>query len=977
MTPGSEPFEALEAALLGIAVDPPASLLEALTSGEAGIRRAVARVLPDPQAPLLLVIDQFEELFTQAAEPAALAFLDALAAAVDEPRSRLRILVTLRADFFDRPLAHRGVGELLRRGTEVITPMAPDELERAINGPAEGSGVRFEPGVVAEIVADVVDRSGALPLLQYALTELFDRRRGPVIDVALYREIGGVSGALVRRAEALFDALDPPSRDMTRQILLRMIAFGEGTEVARRRVLREELTDLGGAQAAIVLDTFGRHRLLSFDRDPVTRGPTAEIAHEALLSEWGRLRTWIDEGREDVRQQRRLATAAAAWAASAQDPAYLLRESQLDQLSAWALVTDLSLHPREWALVEASVARRDEEQASEARRQQAEVRLRRKTRQRTRLLLGGAAVLAVVVLLAAFAVIQRNDANRAADQVASISEARRLAAASSGAAASDPQLAMLLALRSLDSSAEAGLPALRESEDALHWALQSARVTFPEAGGPVDVRISADGPAGVFQMPLADLVGLARASLSRTLTDEECASYAIEPCPVAGAGLPSPAVAGPRAVPAEPPALASPTTDKPLAGTKVTITGLQSTESGALEEIARFENATGIRVDYTYNYDGEQAIQQAVESGVPPDVALLAQPGIIRDLAEGRQLVDLSTYLDDAGARKAFGDYLIDSVSQGPGWFAVPTKLDLKGLVWYPVRGFQQAGYQIPRSWAELVALSKRMVNDGGEPWCLGFEDSTSSGWLGTDWVEALVLRQSGVDVYDQWVAHEIPFDDPAIRQATATFGELAFADGFVRGGAGSISRLQVLDAANPLFAPQPGCWLYHQASFMLTHGLPPGIQAGVDTDFFVLPPTQQGELPPMSGGGNFAMAFRDRPEVRELLRFIMRPDWGAAWAAHPSSDFLPAHAGFDPERCRPEGVDPRTGDVRVRLCQVSRDSIAAGSWRFDASDLMPTAVGSDAFWKGMLDYVDEGRASLDRVLAEIEAAWAEADSGG
>ena len=203
MTPGSQPFEELEAALLRIAVNPPASLLEQLTAGDSGIRRAVRRVLPDEGSPLLLVIDQFEELFTQASPATAQAFLDALVGAVEDPHGVLRVVLTLRADFYDRPLRHRAFGELLRHGTEVITPMGPAELERAIDGPAERAGVRFEPGLLADIVTDVADRAGALPLLQYALTELFDGRRGQVIELASYRQLGGVSAALARRAEAL------------------------------------------------------------------------------------------------------------------------------------------------------------------------------------------------------------------------------------------------------------------------------------------------------------------------------------------------------------------------------------------------------------------------------------------------------------------------------------------------------------------------------------------------------------------------------------------------------------------------------------------------------------------------------------------------------------------------------------------------------------------------------------------------------
>ena len=208
ITPGPHPYEELEAALLRIAVNPPPSLLDQLLDGETGIRRAVQRVLPDPQSHLLLVVDQFEELFTQAPAATANAFLDTLAAAVADPQSPLRVVVTLRADFYDRPLRHRGVGELLRRGTEVITPLSPHEVERAVTGPAERVGATFEAGLVAQVVADVAERPGALPLLQYALTELYDRRRGSIIELSAYRDIGGLGAALARRAEALFYGFD-------------------------------------------------------------------------------------------------------------------------------------------------------------------------------------------------------------------------------------------------------------------------------------------------------------------------------------------------------------------------------------------------------------------------------------------------------------------------------------------------------------------------------------------------------------------------------------------------------------------------------------------------------------------------------------------------------------------------------------------------------------------------------------------------
>ncbi|HET6836099.1 MAG TPA: extracellular solute-binding protein [Acidimicrobiales bacterium] len=972
ISPGRHPYEELEAGLLRVAVNPPASLLEQLTDGEAGIRRAVRRVVPE-RSQLLLVIDQFEELFTQAPDARTQAFLDALAAAVEDPLGGLRVVATLRADFYDRPLGHRAIGELLRRGTEVITPMSAEELERAIDGPADRLGVRFEPGLVAEIVADVSDRPGALPLLQYALTELFDQRRGPVIELAAYREMGGVSGALIRRAEALYVGFDGPAQEATRQVLLRLVTLGEGTEDVRRRVLRQELTTLPDPSVEVVLDAFGRHRLLTFDRDPVTRGPTVEIAHEALLTEWDRLRAWIDDSREDLGQQRRLASAAADWQGADQDPAYLLQGLRLEQIAAWAGGTDLSLHPAERTFLESSVAQRDAEAAAEQERGRREERLRRKTRQRTRQLVGGGVVLALVAAVAAFAVTQRNDANRLAQELADTAEPRRLAGASI-LAADDPELAMLLALESLDASARADIRAVVEAEEALHWAIQAARVPYPATDAPAEVRIGPDGPTGIFRLPLAQLVDLARGHLSRSFTAEECTRYAIEPCPVRTSddGWP--------AVPQDPvrPELRSPA-DRPLAGTTISLVGIEPPDEGLGDELARFEERTGIEVAYTANPDTSEAqIAAAVERGDPPDVAVWAQPAAVTSYAEDGQLVDLSTYLDPADVRRQVGDYLVDAATVGSAYFGVPAALSAKGLVWYPVPEFEEAGYAVPETWNELVALTQQMAAEGQTPWCIGLESGGSAdGWPATDWVESLVLRLGGVDLYDGWAQGEIPFDHPIVRRAVAMFGQVAFGEGFVRGGADSISRLNFVDAVGALVSNPPGCWLDLGASW-IKHILPAWAAVGEDVGYFALPPVDAGGDTPVFGGGDFAGAFRDRPEIREFLRWVLNPEWGSVWAANPGGQFLPANAGFEVGHCRATGLDESVNALRVRLCQEVRDGVAAGQWRFDASDLMPPSIGSvtradtpGAFYQGMLDYVDHGPDNLDQILAEIEAARA------
>ena len=407
MTPAPHPFDALESELLSVAVHPPASLFEVLAGSERGLTKALRSVLPADDSQLLLVIDQFEELFTQVAPSVAKQFLDVLVNAITADHSRLRVVVTLRADFYDRPLRHRGIGELFHDGTQVITPMTPDQLERAVTGPVEPLGISFEPALIAELVRDVLDRPGALPLLQYTLTELFDHRQGNRITNAAYRELGGVSGALVKRAEGLLTGLDDSTRDAARQVFLRLVTFGDdGDDETRRRVLQNELEqlDIAPGDVRAVLDTFGRHRLLSFDCDAVTRGPTVEIAHEALLTEWTRLGAWMDDARQDVRNQRRLADAMREWDAAGRDDQYLLRDGRLELLNGWASTTTLRLSKPEQAYLDASVAERDRAAANERARQ------RRINRRLRRSLIAAVCLIALAAGAGLFAFSQRQRA---------------------------------------------------------------------------------------------------------------------------------------------------------------------------------------------------------------------------------------------------------------------------------------------------------------------------------------------------------------------------------------------------------------------------------------------------------------------------------------------------------------------------------------------------------------------------------------
>jgi WD40 repeat protein/transcriptional regulator with XRE-family HTH domain len=506
MLPDGHPIEELKAALLRVAANPPpSSLVEQIQADVHGLARAVDHVLPDdPDTELVLVIDQLEELFTLTLNEASRAhFLQSLYTALVEPGSRLRVVITLRADFYDRPLNYAGFAELVRLRTEVLLPLNPQELEQAIVGPAARVGVAPAVDLITTILQEAGNQPGTLPLLQYALTELFDRRDGRTLTLEAYKASGGISGALAHRAEAIFTTLDEPAQQAARQIFLRLIALGEGAEDTRRRVLRSELsalindTEQGQAEPGMgmrlafqspsltvtraqiidrVIDAYGRARLLTFDRDPITRSPTVEVAHEALWREWGRLRSWLEASRADIRMQRTLNAEAAQWASAGRDSSYLLSGMRLAQLAGWANHSSLALTHNERALLDASVdqqrqsaaieqARQRRElmiaqQLAEAEQHRADEQFRAAARLRRRaLLLAGALLVALVAIVAVVALAwnnatlaQQNAVNAATAQASFIqSERLRLAAEATAAIerGASGELPRLLALHSL------------------------------------------------------------------------------------------------------------------------------------------------------------------------------------------------------------------------------------------------------------------------------------------------------------------------------------------------------------------------------------------------------------------------------------------------------------------------------------------------------------------------------------------------
>ncbi|HJU52568.1 MAG TPA: BMP family ABC transporter substrate-binding protein [Acidimicrobiia bacterium] len=356
MMPGRHPFEQLEAALLRVARTPVPAVLEQLTESETGLLRVSLRIMTDEQAELLLVVDQFEELFTLSTERERRRFLDNLVTAVTDPRSRVRVVLTLRADFYDRPLLSHRFAPVFAASVVNVLPMTPTELEAAIVEPAAGVNVGVHPQLLAQLIADVGEEAQALPLLQYTLTELFNARQGPNLDVRAYDTLGGLEGALTARADHLFEALDAVGKELAKRLLLQLVRSDRGSDPTRRRVPLDDLRQLGEVDE--VLGALIASRLLTADRDPLTGKATVQVTHEALLEKWDRLRGWIEDYSTDLQLRSTLTVAAAEWKASGDDPDYLLTGGRLAQLEAWSQETTMVLAPVESAFLRASLDQR-------------------------------------------------------------------------------------------------------------------------------------------------------------------------------------------------------------------------------------------------------------------------------------------------------------------------------------------------------------------------------------------------------------------------------------------------------------------------------------------------------------------------------------------------------------------------------------------------------------------------------------------
>ncbi|WP_197699785.1 ABC transporter substrate-binding protein [Candidatus Promineifilum breve] len=402
-----------------------------------------------------------------------------------------------------------------------------------------------------------------------------------------------------------------------------------------------------------------------------------------------------------------------------------------------------------------------------------------------------------------------------------------------------------------------------------------------------------------------------------------------------------------------------------FAGTTVTLLGVMVDEEAQKMELALapFEEATGIDVVYEGSKEFETQINVAVDAGAAPDVANISQPAMAQRFATAGALVDVSTFLPREKLQETYIDSWID-MSTMPGAdgediiAGVWQRASAKSMVFYPKAQFDAAGYVVPETWEEMLALTQQIADDGDTAWCIGIESGAATGWVATDWMENIMLRTTSLENYDKWVTGELDFASPEVTAAAEKMAEIWLNEDYVYGGVASIVSTFIGDSPVPMFADPPGCWFHTQAAWITSFFGDETLVAGEDYDFFYLPPIDESLGRPALVAGDMMVMFNDRPEVRALMEFFSRAEGVEGWVR--AGGTLSPHKDADLEWYTTY-IDGKVAEMLLNATSV----------RFDASDLMPAEVGSGSFWKAMTDWVS-GSTDLQTALSEIDASWPE-----
>lgn len=439
--------------------------------------------------------------------------------------------------------------------------------------------------------------------------------------------------------------------------------------------------------------------------------------------------------------------------------------------------------------------------------------------------------------------------------------------------------------------------------------------------------------------------------------------------PVAGA---SPAATRPAATPAAgtpaagmaTPAAGTPATAVaiPRVGGTVSVLATWGGEEQAsfLAMVRPFEERSGAQVRYEGTRDLNAVLTTRVQGNNPPDVAGLPGPGQMAQFARQNRLIDLSTILEMNRMRGEYVQTWLDLGTVDGKLVGIFIKSALKGPIWYSPPNFQRNSYQVPTSWDQLMQLSQTIAGTGTTPWSIGLEAAAASGWPGTDWIENILLRQAGPDVYDRWHQGQVKWTSPEVKRAWETWGAIVNDAKMAYGGRQYVLSTNFGDAANPLFTSPPRAYLHHQGSFITDFIVKanPNLRPVQDFNFFMFP-----DIDPRFGSsaviaGDLFGMFRDTPQSRALMQWLVSPEAQAIWVRRGGA--LSANRGVSRD-AYPDEISKRLADSLQQARTV----------RFDGSDLMPEQM-NNAFWRGILDYVSNP-GQLDSILTRLDGIQANA----
>ncbi|HVF33300.1 MAG TPA: ABC transporter substrate-binding protein [Acidimicrobiales bacterium] len=394
------------------------------------------------------------------------------------------------------------------------------------------------------------------------------------------------------------------------------------------------------------------------------------------------------------------------------------------------------------------------------------------------------------------------------------------------------------------------------------------------------------------------------------------------------------------------------------AKTSLTIAGPEtgSEADGFTEAFEAFTEETGIEISYTGSRDFETQIRVSAEGGDLPDIAVIPQPGLVKDLAD--KITPVSDEILKAHEEE-FNEYLWELVTVDDEVLGIPNKADVKSLVWYSPKTFEAKGYEVPETWDDMLALQDEMKGDGIAPWCIGIESGDATGWTLTDWMEDIMLRMHGPEVYDQWVAHEIPFNDPKVAEAAAEVEKIWFGSGNVLNGRQSIASTGFQQAGLPV--ADGTCGMHRQANFYGAQFKEKGgLTFGEDGDVnvFYLPTMSDEFGKVLLSGGTYVVAFNDNEATMKAMEFLASPAYADGRNEAGKGGFLSPNKEHDTSKYA-DDLDRTLADLLV-----SSETV-----RFDGSDNMPSEVGAGAFWKEGTNWV-LGTSNAKTFLDNVENAW-------